>query len=80
MIYCHLCLSAREAEYWFAKFVTENFAKLDRIDRFNLRILEDGNVHYFVSQFIYNKWCLGRTYMLNGELYHSGERDMRGEE
>lgn len=81
MIHCHVCLSTREAVYRFAAYVEENIAKLDRIDRVNLRVLDkDGNTHYFVSRFRYNKWCLGRTYMLRGELYHSGERYMRGEE
>lgn len=31
-----------------------------------------GNRHYFMTFDMYSRWCLGRTYMWEGKMYHSG--------
>lgn len=46
---------------------------IEKVD-FNKRmfITKTGDIHYFRGEAEYNQWCKGRTYVLNGELMHSG--------
>lgn len=34
--------------------------------------LRNGEEHYFMSDATYRTWCIGRSYMINGQVYHSG--------
>ena len=34
--------------------------------------LDGKDTYYFLSDYIYSKWCKGRTYAMGTKVYHSG--------
>ena len=45
-------------------------ASYERYDSFRT-VMINGDVHYFVPTFKWNEWTRGRTYWVDGELWHS---------
>ena len=41
--------------------------------------MKDGRTIYFLTVFEYDTWCKGRTYRINGKLFHSGYPVEKGE-
>lgn len=74
MIYAHLAMNMREADCLFKCFVderTNSIVKTRKASFFYAKLL-DGNEHCFMSFDTYKKWRIGRTYTMDGRLYHSG--------
>lgn len=74
-IYCHTVPYIRWAAVFFKDFCDDNknvIVKTERKGGIMAAVLANGEEHYFMSDFSYNNWCKGRTYILENELYHSG--------
>ena len=75
MIYAHVFQTEKDARYGFYEFVEPRINDIKWIDGscFRVRIVKIGDdEHYFMGETMYHKWCIGRTYEMDGELYHSG--------
>ena len=73
MIIAHVLSNEREADYECRKFLYDNSERVITFSKHEKKIFLDGEEHYFMGlHSYYNNWCKGRTYMLHGELYHSG--------
>ena len=35
--------------------------------------LKNGDEVWILPKIVYKSWCMGRTYMIDGKLYHSGQ-------
>ena len=74
MIYAHLAMTMREADFLFKCFIDEwkdSIVKTKKTSVFNVKLL-GGDEHCFMSCDIYKNWNKGRTYTFDGRLYHSG--------
>lgn len=61
-----------QAHYWLLRFVEEN-DQVIKVDKLNGSVhTKDGLKHWFMGAAKYDFWCIGRTYAMNGVLYHSG--------
>ena len=76
MKYCHMFWSGMQyARIEMQEFINENKEHITKVSTRNmLCLLDNGDTHYFMDRHKYKTWCLGRTYMMGGELYHSGDR------
>ena len=56
------------------EYIKEHKAIIDhsRMKPYPVIFLMNGDVLCYLSARQYERWCIGRTYMLDGELYHSG--------
>ena len=75
MIYAHVFLTEKDARLGFYEFVEPRVDLVKCIDGncFRVRMTKIGDdKHYFMSGTMYHKWCMGRTYEMDGKLYHSG--------
>lgn len=56
------------------EYINEHKAIIDhsRMKPYPVIFLMNGDVLCYLSARQYERWCIGRTYMLDGELYHSG--------
>lgn len=76
MIYAHVFLTEKDARLGFYEFVEPRVDSAEWIDGslFHVRMvkLNNGEEHHFMPEREYHKWCMGRTYEMDGELYHSG--------
>lgn len=76
MIYAHIFQFEKDARYGLYEFVEPRIDEVEYIDGsiFYVRMvkLKNGTEHHFMSNIAYQKWCMGRTYEMDGELYHSG--------
>lgn len=56
------------------EFVDSHFNQISHVFADGRRevVLDDGTKHYFMGMDKYLDWCKGRTYMLDGKMYHSG--------
>lgn len=74
MIYAHIAPTMREAEFLAKSFVDEweySIVKMRKKSFFYVKLLNGGE-HCFMSFDVYKKWNKGRTYTMDGRLYHSG--------
>ena len=74
MIYAHVYPYRILADEAFA-----DFASSKRITRASKNACEciaitDKDEHHFMTEERYNRWKFGRTYEMDGVIYHSGER------
>ena len=76
MIHVHLTSDMRKARVLFEAFCQMQQGNIEKARMsFSCEVtLKNGAQHCFIPNSIYWKWCLGKTYMLDGELYHSGYR------
>lgn len=75
MIYAHVFLTEKDARLGFYGFVEPRIDLIKYIDGscFSVRIVKIGDdEHHFMGETMYHKWCMGRTYEMDGKLYHSG--------
>lgn len=75
MIYAHVFLTEKDARLGFYEFVEPRVDLIKYIDGscFRVRIVKIGDdEHHFMNETMYHKWCMGRTYEMDGRLYHSG--------
>lgn len=76
MIYAHVFQTEKDARYGLYEFVEPRINDIKWIDGsiFYVRMvkLKTGDEHHFMNATTYHKWCVGRTYEMDGELYHSG--------
>lgn len=75
MIYAHVFLTEKDARLGFYEFVEPRVDLVKCIDGncFHVRMAKIGDdEHYFMGGTTYHKWCMGRTYEMDGKLYHSG--------
>lgn len=75
MIYAHVFLTEKDARLGFYEFVEHRVALVKCIDGncFRVRMAKIGDdEHHFMGETMYHKWCMGRTYEMDGKLYHSG--------
>lgn len=79
MIYAHVSQTMREATWEFRSFVDgyKDGIKRARATPIPMVELSDGNRHYFMNVYIYEKWCMGKTYMWGETLHHSGQEVLR---
>ena len=82
MIYAHIYEYMQNAHYYACRFVDEHRHEIEKIKRPSrfIILLKNGDEHHFMSWAIYERWCMGRTYMIGDDLYHSGMCVKRGEE
>ena len=80
MIYAHLAPTMREADFWAECFVGEWRNNVDKVRKSSfIKVkLMDGDEHHFMNVDVYRKWSRGRTYKLDGILYHSGFPQAKG--
>ena len=70
-----VCGYAREFKTTFFNFLEQNKDNLFRYYNTNLigvAELKDGREVWVMPAIEYEQWCKGKTYLLNGERYHSG--------
>ena len=70
-----VCRYARDFKTTFFNFLEQNKDNLFRCHNTNLigvAELKDGREVWVMPAIEYEQWCKGRTYLLNGECYHSG--------
>lgn len=73
MIICHLFEFEIQAVRYLKEYEAENYDDIAKVDMGKHKIImKDKNIHEFMGISKYCKWCKGRTYMLNGKIYHSG--------
>ena len=82
MIYAHIFEYMRNAEYYAYRFIDDHHDEIEKIKRPSrfIILLKNGDEHHFLSWAIYDRWCMGRTYMIGDDLYHSGMCVKRSEE
>lgn len=72
----HVFSCMREAHMESMRFRDEHFDEVLFADyrRQGAYVVELNNEekHIFLSYQVYGKWLIGRTYVLDGEIYHSG--------
>ena len=79
MIYAHLAPNMREAEFLAKCFIDKNSDNVEKVRKALLMVkLVGGDEHYFMNIDAYKKWSIGRTYILDGILYHSGFPQAKG--
>ena len=76
MLHAHVFQTEKDARYGFYEYVEPRIDKVKWIDGsiFYVRMvkLKTGDEHHFMNETTYHKWCMGRTYEMDGKLYHSG--------
>lgn len=71
MIIAHIYSTVREARYAFERDLRYNSLDINKI-RINYYQTNDGNEHWYISEWEYPRWAKGRTYMLDGVIYRDG--------
>ena len=73
MIYAHVFILMISAEEEFKNFIDNHNDEIERIKRNGhfIVIMKNGDEHHFMSDAIYGRWCMGRTYMRFDTLYRS---------
>ena len=74
-IECHVCPSWRAAFWYYHYFVNVNYDMIEKtLETHDIKIvvLKNGEEHHFMADQVYEHWCKGRTYTIEGTLYHSG--------
>ena len=71
MTYAHVLPTMREADFCFRSFLDEWKNSIRKAEKYKVHLI-NGDEHHFVSFHNYRKWSIGRTYTLDGRLYHSG--------
>ena len=70
--YVHLYVWFKDAVDGRQEYVNKNKEDIKTINTVKSSVIcKNGDVHYFLSRHMYSEWCKGRTYILDGELYHS---------
>lgn len=74
MVYADVWPSIRTATVHAREYIDEHKAIVDhsRMKPYPVIFLMNGDVLCYLSARLYERWCIGRTYMMDGELYHSG--------
>lgn len=72
MIHAHVFETQRIADYWWQKSILIE-KEVIKASRNPMRMIElkNGDVHYFMAEETYQKWSIGRTYIIADELHHS---------
>lgn len=77
--YCHTSTTMHLAELEMRDYIELHREDIEKISRIPLFVTcKNGDTHYFMSEYIYARWCRGRTYILTHPLkkyekrYHSG--------
>ena len=81
MIYAHIYDYMIHAEGAFRKFIDDNdkIVKIRRAGTQLIAYLQNGDEHHFMSASVFQRWRLGRTYMIGDTLCHSGMPVKRGD-
>lgn len=76
MQYVGVAENQRLARYDFSEYIKEHKPHIKTINKQNLTIiLNNDDSITFISETLYSKWCMGRTYKILGDedhLYRSG--------
>ena len=72
MIYAHVFMTLRDADLCFRDYLSVWRNIISKIENYKI-VMINGDEHHFMSVHNYRKWSKGRTYTLDGRLYHSGE-------
>lgn len=72
MVYAYVYPSEREACLYFRTFILNNDITRSRVAGVYTAQLDNGDEYCFMNERCYQKWNLGRTYMRDSKLYHSG--------
>lgn len=82
MIYEHLAPNMREADFCAKCFIDKNSGNVEKVRKLSfVKVkLMNGDEHHFMNCDVYRKWSMGRTYNLDGILYHSGFPQAKGGE
>lgn len=74
MIYAHIYEYMRDADYFAYRFIDDRHDEIEKIKRPSryIVILKNGDEHHFLSRAVYDRWSMGRTYMIGDVLYRSG--------
>lgn len=70
-----VCRYARDFKTTYFDFLEQNKDNLFKYHNTNLigvAELKDGREVWVMPAIKYEEWCKGKTYLLDGELYHSG--------
>lgn len=72
MMYVFLYHDTKSAEQEFEKALKHKVLRINRASAIPfLILLANGDEYIFMSYHTYDKWNIGRTYVLDGTLYHS---------
>ena len=74
MIHAHIFENMQRAHYYAYHFIDEHRHKIEKTKRtlIYIIILKNGDEHHFLSRAVYDKWSMGRNYMIDDTLYRSG--------
>lgn len=76
MIYAHIFATVHRALYYSQYFISRNEKSITKMQRSGtlpiLVELDSKEQHYFMDAHTYERWCMGREYVLDGILYRSG--------
>lgn len=77
MIHAHVYTTARAALYYSREFIRLNEKSITKTQKKSGTLpimvgLGSKKQHYFMDVRTYDRWCLGREYVLDGSLYRSG--------
>lgn len=72
---CIIRATYRDALYFSERYINDNrhnILKISKTPSYIMVQMLNGEMHYFMSSYLYYFWCKGRTYELDGKMYHSG--------
>lgn len=72
MIIAHIYPTAREAHYAFECDLRNNSLDINKVRFNNNYQTNDGNEHWYISEWEYPRWSRGRIYMLDDGVYRDG--------
>lgn len=76
-VYQFMATGRAEMQY----YIRENKNEIKRINYAKMEIIcSNGDIHVFMNEGWYKRWCLGRDYYMCGDHYRSGHKLKEGEQ
>lgn len=76
MIYAHIYPYRILVDDAFANFIRNKRIIKAHKNGYECIAITDKDEHHFMTEECYNRWKHGRTYEMDGIIYHSGERQI----
>lgn len=75
MIYAHISSTMKEAAEDTFEFIINHSDEIFSTSRGipSEVVFKNGDIHCFMDELTYNRWCMGRTYKIGDALYHSDQ-------
>ena len=78
MIYAYIYPYRILADEAFSNFIRSKRITKASKNAYEFIAITDKDEHHFMTKERYDRWKYGRTYDMNGIIYHSGEARMEG--